>query len=53
MSKQTENKRDLENGVSAEGSCMDWNKLLEEHGNALLLYARQWTGSRRRDHQHG
>jgi RNA polymerase sigma-70 factor, ECF subfamily len=25
---------------------MDWEKLLTEHGRALLLYARQWSNSR-------
>ena len=24
---------------------LDWNKLLESHGAALVLYARQWTNS--------
>ena len=24
---------------------MDWEQILDEHGSALLLYARQWTGS--------
>jgi RNA polymerase sigma-70 factor, ECF subfamily len=25
---------------------MDWEKMLNEHGSALLLYARQWSNSR-------
>jgi RNA polymerase sigma-70 factor (ECF subfamily) len=28
-----------------EGSTVDWTGLIEEHGPALLLYARQWTDS--------